>query len=59
MTQDEKSGITILIADDHSMVREGLRSMLNAPGLQVVWWAKPATAVRRFRKLRLATQMSY
>lgn len=36
MTQDEKSGITILIADDHSMVREGLRSMLNAPGLQVV-----------------------
>jgi DNA-binding NarL/FixJ family response regulator len=36
MTQDEKSDITILIADDHSMVREGLRSMLNAPGLQVV-----------------------
>lgn len=36
MTQDVKSGITILIADDHSMVREGLRSMLNAPGLQVV-----------------------
>ena len=36
MTQDEKPGITILIADDHSMVREGLRSMLNAPGLQVV-----------------------
>lgn len=36
MTQDEKSSITILIADDHSMVREGLRSMLNAPGLQVV-----------------------
>ena len=36
MTQDEKSGITILIADDHAMVREGLRSMLNAPGLQVV-----------------------
>ena len=36
MTQDEKSDITILIADDHSMVREGLRSMLNAPGFQVV-----------------------
>ncbi|MBL7182997.1 MAG: response regulator transcription factor [Anaerolineae bacterium] len=36
MTRDEKPGISILIADDHPMVREGLRSMLNAPGLDIV-----------------------
>ena len=28
--------ITIIIADDHPMVREGLRSMLQAPGIVVV-----------------------
>jgi DNA-binding NarL/FixJ family response regulator len=33
---NESRDITILIADDHPMVREGLRSMLNAPGFQVV-----------------------
>jgi DNA-binding NarL/FixJ family response regulator len=33
---DPKSGITVLIADDHPMVREGLRSMLNAPDLTVI-----------------------
>lgn len=36
MARDEKSSISILIADDHPMVREGLRSMLNAPGLHIV-----------------------
>ena len=33
---DPKSSITVLIADDHPMVREGLRSMLNAPDLTVI-----------------------
>lgn len=36
MSRDEKSSISILIADDHPMVRAGLRSMLNAPGLHIV-----------------------
>lgn len=35
-TCNPKSDITVLIADDHPMVREGLRSMLNAPGLTVI-----------------------
>ncbi len=33
---DPKSSITVLIADDHPMVREGLRSMLNAPDLTII-----------------------
>lgn len=36
MTESDKPDIRILIADDHPMVREGLRSMLNAPGLHIV-----------------------
>ncbi len=31
-----REGITVLIADDHPMVREGLRSMLDAEGIQVI-----------------------
>jgi DNA-binding NarL/FixJ family response regulator len=34
------SEITVLIVDDHPMVREGLRSMLTAPGIRVVGDAK-------------------
>jgi DNA-binding NarL/FixJ family response regulator len=34
------SDISVLIVDDHPMVREGLRSMLTAPGIQVVGEAK-------------------
>ena len=37
---NENSEITILIVDDHPMVREGLRSMLTAPGIRVVGDAK-------------------
>jgi len=33
---DSPQKITIVIADDHPMVREGLRSMLNAPGVTVI-----------------------
>lgn len=33
---EPKSSITVLIADDHPMVREGLRSMLNASDLTVI-----------------------
>lgn len=33
---DLKARITVLIADDHPMVREGLRSMLNVPDLTVI-----------------------
>lgn len=36
MSHGAETDITIVIADDHLMVREGLRSMLNAPRLQVV-----------------------
>jgi len=32
----QESEITIVIADDHPMVRTGLRSMLNAPRLRIV-----------------------
>jgi PAS domain S-box-containing protein len=31
-----RGGITVLIADDHPMVREGLRSMLGADGIEIV-----------------------
>ncbi len=34
--KSDASPITILIVDDHPMVREGLRSMLNAPGFAVI-----------------------
>lgn len=33
---DPKFTITLLIADDHPMVREGLRSMLTAPDLTII-----------------------
>ena len=36
MNGDAQAAITIIIADDHPMVRAGLRSMLNAPRLRVV-----------------------
>ena len=36
MNGDAQAAITIIIADDHPMVRAGLRSMLNAPYLRVV-----------------------
>lgn len=46
------SSITILIVDDHPMVREGLRSMLNAPGLHIVGEASDGhQAVRQVEAL--------
>ncbi len=36
MTNEKRAEITILVADDHPMVREGLRSMLAAPDIRVV-----------------------
>jgi DNA-binding NarL/FixJ family response regulator len=36
MSQNSAEKITVLVADDHPMVREGLRSMLTAPDVQVV-----------------------
>ena len=36
MSHEPEAAITIVIADDHLMVREGLRGMLNAPRLRVV-----------------------
>jgi DNA-binding NarL/FixJ family response regulator len=37
---DNTTKITVLIADDHPMVREGLRSMLTAPDVQVIGEAR-------------------
>ncbi len=52
MSKDEKSGISILIVDDHSMVREGLCSMLNVPGLHIVGEASNGReAVRQVQAL--------
>ncbi len=36
MTRELDAEITLIIADDHPMVRDGLRSMLNAPRLRIV-----------------------
>jgi DNA-binding NarL/FixJ family response regulator len=36
MSHESEAAITIVIADDHLMVREGLRGMLNAPRLRVI-----------------------
>jgi DNA-binding NarL/FixJ family response regulator len=36
MSQNSSEKITVLVADDHPMVREGLRSMLTAPDVQVI-----------------------
>lgn len=45
-------GITVLIADDHPMVREGLRSMLSAGGVDVVGEAASGSeAIERVEQL--------
>jgi len=50
---NENSEITVLIVDDHPMVREGLRSMLTAPGIRVVGDAKSGQkALELVKKLR-------
>ncbi len=36
MTDDSNQKVTVLVVDDHPMVREGLRSMLTAPDVQVI-----------------------
>jgi len=44
--------ITVLIADDHPMVREGLRSMLDAQGIEVIGEAtNGAEAVERAQQI--------
>ena len=40
MTDGSGDKITVVVADDHPMVREGLRSMLTAPDVQVVGEAR-------------------
>src|SRR3970040_2995409 len=48
-----RDAITVLIADDHPMVREGLRSMLDAQGSEVLGEAiKGAEAVERTQQIR-------
>jgi DNA-binding NarL/FixJ family response regulator len=50
---NENSEITVLIVDDHPMVREGLRSMLTAPGIRVVGDAKSGKkALQLVKKLQ-------
>lgn len=52
MSQPATEKITVLIADDHPMVREGLRSMLTAPDIQVVGAARSGSeAVALVRQL--------
>ncbi len=36
MTEQKETKITVLVADDHPMVREGLQSMLTAPDIHIV-----------------------
>ena len=40
MTGSSRNKITVLVADDHPMVREGLRSMLTAPDVHVLGEAR-------------------
>ena len=45
MSGEGEVAIRLLIADDHALVRSGLRSMLQRePGIEIV--ARPATAAR-------------
>jgi DNA-binding NarL/FixJ family response regulator len=44
MTNEKKEEITILVADDHPMVREGLHSMLATPDIRVVGEASSGRA---------------
>jgi len=47
-----RDAITVLIADDHPMVREGLRSMLDAQGIEVIGEAiNGAEAVERAQQI--------
>lgn len=49
----ERNGIRVLIADDHPMVRQGLRSMLNTRGIEVIGEASDGQeAVDRVRELK-------
>jgi PAS domain S-box-containing protein len=50
--ESARQGITVLIADDHPMVREGLRSMLDADEISVIGEAATgAEAVERVQQL--------
>ena len=47
-----RDAITVLIADDHPMVREGLRSMLDAEGIEIIGEAvNGADAVERAQQI--------
>ncbi|HEU4758775.1 MAG TPA: PAS domain S-box protein [Dehalococcoidia bacterium] len=49
----KRQGISVLIADDHPMVREGLRSMLDAEGIQVIGEASNGSeAVEKVQQLQ-------
>lgn len=50
--ESNRQGISVLIADDHPMVREGLRSMLDADEIEVIGEAATgAEAVERVQQL--------
>ena len=50
--QPSRPGITVLIVDDHPMVREGLRSMLHVEGIGVIGEASTGSeAVQKVREL--------
>lgn len=53
MRLPSKDGVTVLIVDDHPMVREGLRAMLKVEGISVVGEAATgAEAVEQARRLQ-------
>ncbi|MEM7116844.1 MAG: response regulator transcription factor [Chloroflexota bacterium] len=53
MTESEQAqSITVLICDDHQMVREGLRSMLDAPDIDIIGEAESGQqAITKIREL--------
>ncbi|MEM8863376.1 MAG: response regulator transcription factor [Chloroflexota bacterium] len=51
-TTTNQKDLTLLIVDDHQMVREGLRSMLDADGIKIVGEADSGvTAIKKIRDL--------
>ena len=42
--------VRVLVADDHTMIRQGLISILQGPATSSRWWGRRRRATRRWRK---------